>query len=82
MNSTNHLHRRLEYGSNDMESDFNSSTFLEESSSLGATGDTSDSKDSQHIKEDIGKSELRVPQYHGEVVQSFVGALLLWFVFV
>lgn len=60
MNSTNHLHRRLEYGSNDMESDFNSSTFLEESSSLGATGDTSDSKDSQHIKEDIGKCNLCV----------------------
>lgn len=55
VNSTNHLHRRLEYGNNDMESEFNSSTFLEESSSLGATGDTSDSKDSQHIKEDIGK---------------------------
>lgn len=52
-NSTNYLHRRLEY-SNDIEPDFNGSSFLEESSSLGAAGDTSDSKDSQHIKEDIG----------------------------
>lgn len=58
LNSTNHLHRRLEFGSNDMESEFNSTTFLEESSSLGGTGDTSDSKDSQHIKEDIGKCVL------------------------
>lgn len=53
--TSTHLHRRLEFGSNDMESEFNSTTFLEESSSLGGTGDTSDSKDSQHIKEDIGK---------------------------
>lgn len=54
-NSANHLHRRLEYGNND-ETDFNGSAFLEESSSLGGAGDTSDSKDSQHLKEDIGKS--------------------------
>lgn len=56
-NNTNHLHRRLEYGNND-ETDFNGSAFLkEESSSLGAytAGDTSDSKDSQHLKEDMGK---------------------------
>lgn len=38
-NTTNHLHRRLEYSSNDIEPDFNGSTFLEESSSLGGTGD-------------------------------------------
>lgn len=55
--SNNHLHRRLEYGSNDMETEFNGSAFLEESSSLGGTGDTSDSKDSQHIKEDMGNTE-------------------------
>lgn len=53
--NNHHLHRRLEYSNNDMESDFNGSAFLEESSSLGGAGDTSDSKDSQHIKEDIGR---------------------------
>lgn len=53
--NNHHLHRRLEYANNDMESDFNGSAFLEESSSLGGAGDTSDSKDSQHIKEDIGE---------------------------
>lgn len=52
-NSSNHLHRHVEC--NDMETEFNGSSFLEESSSLGAAGDTSDSKDSQHIKEDIGR---------------------------
>lgn len=50
-------HRRLEYHPNrdDTETDFNGSSFLEESSSLGGAGDTSDSKDSQHIKDDIGE---------------------------
>lgn len=48
-------HRRLDYGNNDTETDFNGSAFLEESSSLGGAGDTSDSKDS-HNKEDMGKN--------------------------
>lgn len=49
--NNHHLHRRLEYANNDMESDFNGSAFLEESSSLGGA-DT----DSQHIKEDIARN--------------------------
>lgn len=50
----NNLHRRLDYG-NDIDTELNGCAFLEESSSLGATGDTSDSKDSQNIKEDLPK---------------------------
>lgn len=53
--ATSISHRRLDYANNDTEPDFNGSAFLEESSSLGGAGDTSDSKDSQHMKEDIGK---------------------------
>lgn len=53
--ATSISHRRLDYGNNDTETDFNGSAFLEESSSLGGAGDTSDSKDS-HNKEDIGKN--------------------------
>lgn len=62
-NSANHLHRRLEYANND-ETDFNGSAFLEESSSLGGAGDTSDSKDSQHLKEDIGKTTCNIYRLH------------------
>lgn len=54
--NTNHIiHRRIEPVVNDVDSDFNgSASFLEESSSLGGgAGDTSDSKDSQNIKEEL-----------------------------
>lgn len=54
--SSNHIiPRRIEPVANDVDSDFNgSATFLEESSSLGGgTGDTSDSKDSQNLKEEL-----------------------------
>lgn len=55
--STNHIihSRRIEPVTNDADSDFNgSASFLEESSSLGGgAGDTSDSKDSQNLKEEL-----------------------------
>lgn len=53
--SNHHLHRRLEYTNTEIDTEFNGSPFMEESSSLGGTGDTSDSKDSQQIKEDLPK---------------------------
>lgn len=55
-NTANHIiHRRIEPVANDVDSDFNgSASFLEESSSLGGgAGDTSDSKDSQNVKEEL-----------------------------
>lgn len=58
--NSNHFHKRLEFGQTDADSDFNgSASFLEESSSLGGgAGDTSDSKDSQHLKEELPKEWL------------------------
>lgn len=64
-NTVNNLHRRLDYG-NDIESDLNGSAFLEDTSSLGGTGDTSDSKDSQHIKEELPK-EWFYDEYTNEI---------------
>lgn len=57
-NSNSIAHRRIECGPTEVDSDFNvsASSFLEESSSLGGgAGDTSDSKDSQNVKEDLPK---------------------------
>lgn len=53
--SNHHVHRRLEYANTEIDTEFNGSSFIEESSSLGGAGDTSDSKDSQHIREDLPK---------------------------
>lgn len=55
-NSNHIIHRRIEPVANDVDSDFNGSvSFLDESrSSLGGgAGDTSDSKDSQNLKEEL-----------------------------
>lgn len=53
--SNHHLHRRLEYANTEIETEFNGGPYTEENSSLGGAGDTSDSKDSQQIKEDLPK---------------------------
>lgn len=56
-NSNSIAHRRNEIGPTEVDSDFNvSASFLDESSSLGGgTGDTSDSKESQNLKEELPK---------------------------
>lgn len=53
--SNHHLHRRLEYANTEIDTEFNGSPYMEENSSLCGTGDTSDSKDSQQIKEELPK---------------------------